>query len=73
MQIIHITMSRDFIYPIIFKSYINKNFMLFVNIYGFHVMFWLGKHYKSYGLYSLKITPPPVSMLRVKGTTQVFN
>ena len=29
-------------------------------------MFWLGKHYKSYGLYSLKITPPPLSMLRVK-------
>ena len=35
MQIIHYMMSRDFIYPIIFKSYLNKNFMLFVNIYGF--------------------------------------
>ena len=32
-------------------------------------MFLLGKHYKSHGLYSLKITPPPPpphSMLRVK-------
>ena len=35
MQIIHYIMSRDFIYPIICKSYMIKNFMLFVNIYGF--------------------------------------
>ena len=27
-------------------------------------MFLLGKHYKSHGLYSLKITPPPHSMLK---------
>ena len=34
-KIMHSMMSRDFIYPIIFKSYTNKNFMLFINIYGF--------------------------------------
>ena len=33
--IMHSMMSQDFIYPIIFKSYTNKNFMLFINIYGF--------------------------------------
>ena len=35
MQIIHYIMSRDFIYPITCKSYMIKNFMLLVNIYGF--------------------------------------
>ena len=35
MQIMHSMMSRDFIYPIIVQSYANKNFMLFINIYGF--------------------------------------
>ena len=35
MQIMLSVMSCDFIYPIIFKYYINKNFMLFINIYGF--------------------------------------
>ena len=35
MQIMHYMMSCDFIYPIIFYSYMNKNFMLFVNMSGF--------------------------------------
>ena len=35
MQIMHSVISRDFIYPIILKSNINKNFMVFIKIYGF--------------------------------------
>ena len=35
MQIMHAVISRDFIYPRIFLIDMNKNLILFVNIYGF--------------------------------------
>ena len=35
-------------------------------------MFLLGKHHKSYGLYSLIITPPPRSMLKALSVVVCF-